>query len=136
MSDKEPKKKLVGPWQSLHGIIWIIGIIIIATHNWWWPGLLVLLGISILYEAILRQLVPGAFVEEKPAQTSQVTAPPAAAMQPPQATPAPVQEHRADLLPQVCPSCNAPIRGNEVKWTGRQSADCPYCGTNLPMSKA
>ncbi len=136
MSDNEPKKKLVGPWQSLHGIIWIIGIIILASYNWWWPGILVVLGISIFYEAILRQLVPGAFIEEKPAQTSQVTAPPAAAIPPLQATPVAVQEHRIDLLPQVCPSCNAPIRGNEVKWTGLQSANCPYCGTNLPMSKA
>jgi primosomal protein N' len=39
-------------------------------------------------------------------------------------------------LPQVCPSCSGPIRGHEVKWTGPQSANCPYCGTNLPMNKA
>jgi DNA-directed RNA polymerase subunit RPC12/RpoP len=39
-------------------------------------------------------------------------------------------------LPHVCPNCGGPIRGHEVKWTGVQSADCPYCGTNLPMSKA
>ncbi len=42
-------------------------------------------------------------------------------------------EHRLELLPSTCPSCGGPISGRQVKWTGRQSADCPYCGVNLPM---
>ena len=42
-------------------------------------------------------------------------------------------EHRLELLPATCPNCGGPLRGDNVKWTGAQSADCPYCGTNLPM---
>ena len=42
-------------------------------------------------------------------------------------------EHRLELLPATCPNCSAPIHGENVKWTGPQSADCPYCGVNLPM---
>ncbi len=141
MSDKEPKKKLVGPWQSLHGAIWLIGLYYMFTHNAWWPGILVLIAISAAYEAILRILVPQAFIEEQPSPSTNMgqstvdPVPPST----PVATPPPaptIQEHRLDLLPQVCPNCNAPIRGHEVKWTGPQSANCPYCGTNLPMSKA
>ncbi len=135
MSDNEPKKKLVGPWQSIHGLIWLVGIVILATRGWWWPGILVLIAISVLYEALLRQFVPGAFIEENPSPASQPAVPQVATMPPPQVQSA-IQEHRIDLLPQVCPSCNAPIRGHEVKWTGTQSANCPYCGTNLPMNKA
>ena len=45
-------------------------------------------------------------------------------------------EHRLHLLPATCPSCGGPTRGHEVKWTGPQSADCPYCGINLPMKKS
>ncbi len=136
MSDNEPKKKLVGPWQSLHAVIWLIGIYILATRDWWWPGILVLIAVSAVYEGLLRQLVPGAYVEEKPVQAGPVQAPPPVATAPAPAPVAIIQEHRAELLPQVCPNCNAPIRGHEVKWTGLQSANCPYCGTNLPMSKA
>ena len=41
--------------------------------------------------------------------------------------------HRLELLPSVCPNCGGPLHGDNVKWTGPQSADCPYCGTNIPM---
>ena len=139
MTNQQPKKKLQGPWRSVHAAIWLIGIYILATHNWWWPGILVLVGISALYEAILRSAVPEAFVEERstPLTAADREIAPAEVIPPPAAvTTAPVEEHRIDLLPQVCPSCNAPVRGYEVKWTGPQSADCPYCGTNLPMNKA
>jgi DNA-directed RNA polymerase subunit RPC12/RpoP len=50
--------------------------------------------------------------------------------------PAPVEQiHRSDLLPLTCPQCGGPIRAYEVKWTGKQSAACPYCDSNLPMKK-
>lgn len=34
-------------------------------------------------------------------------------------------------LPAKCPSCNGPIRNDEVDWIDAQSAECPYCGTTL-----
>jgi hypothetical protein len=135
MSTQEPKKKLVGPWRSLHVVIWLVGIYILASHSWWWPGILIVVAISAIYEGLLQRFAPEAFVEETPVESPKssgtMRVEPAAVM-----VPNPVQEHRLELLPQVCPSCNAPIRGHEVKWTGAQSANCPYCGTNLPMSKA
>jgi len=140
MTEKDSKKRLVGPWRSVHAAIWLIGLAVLAIFNWWWPGILVLVAISGLYEAYLRQNVAQAYEAEPPkvpeSQTVDVLEP-----TPPVASTAmtgvslPVQEHQLELLPQVCPSCSGPIRGHEVKWTGRQSANCPYCGTNLPMSK-
>jgi hypothetical protein len=135
MSNKEPKKKLVGPWRSLHAVIWLVGLYILFSRNWIFPGILVLLAISALYEGFLQRFAPHAFEDEMPIN---VPTPPAAVTSMPTQSlySNPVQEHRLELLPQACPSCNGPIRSHEVKWTGPQSVNCPYCGTNLPMSKA
>ncbi len=134
MSSK-PKRELVGVWRVVHLVIWLGGLYILLTYFQIFPGILVLVLISAVYEAILRQYVPKAYEEEPAVQeaprdeaTPQLAAP--------VKFPSPAPEHRIELLPQVCPNCNGPIRGHEVKWTGPQSADCPYCGTNLPMLKA
>lgn len=134
MNSRRPKKKLIGPWRSLHGLIWVAGIFYLISINAIWPGILVLFAISAIYEGLLQAFLPAAYEEEAPATTESQAAMPA---QPPtQITPPPQPAHRIDLLPPMCPNCNGPIRGSEVKWTGPQTADCPYCGTNLPMTKA
>ena len=135
MSDREPKKKLVGPWRNIHAAVWLIGLAILALKNWWWPGILVLVAISVLLEAVLMRFAPSAFqageAPETPPSADQAAAPaPAAAEQTAAA------QHRLELLPAVCPKCGGPIRGHDVKWTGPQSADCPFCGANLPLSPA
>ena len=129
MSDE---RKLVGPWRSIHGAVWLIGLAILFWKGWFWPGVLVLIGISAIVEAVIRLAVPSA--TEPAAESKEGTEPAATPQAPsptaPEAT-TPEPEHRADLLPPVCPKCNAPIRGNEVKWTGPRSANCAFCGANL-----
>ena len=134
MSNREPKKKLVDLWRSLHGVIWVLGIIILTSRGWWWPGILVLFAISAIYEGLLQHFAPEAYVEEEPEESAKPAGTIRIEPAPTFAPPAP-QEHRIELLPQVCPNCNAPIRGHEVRWTGPQSANCAYCGSNLPMNK-
>jgi hypothetical protein len=132
MSKQGQKPRLVGPWRSLHGAIWLVGLAILAWRDWWWPGILVLIAISMVIEAVLMQFAPQAFEKtEQPAPPTPSSAPPP--MPSPMAPLA--QEHRPELLPTICPRCGGPIRGHEVRWTGPQSADCPYCGANLPMKK-
>jgi hypothetical protein len=126
---KEGKRELVGSWRNLHTAVWLFGLAILFWKDWWWPGILVLVGISLVIEALLAQFVPHAFGENSstaPAAPAPVATPPVA----------PVAENHAELLPSACPNCGAPIRGHDVKWTGPQSADCPYCGANLPMGKS
>jgi hypothetical protein len=133
MSNKRPKKELIGLWRSLHAVIWLVGLYILFTRGSFFPGILVLLAISAIYEGVLQRFIPNAYEEQVPVETentSTVSVDPVSYTLPPLPL-----EHRIDLLPQFCPSCNGPIRGHEVKWTGVQSADCPYCGTNLPMAK-
>lgn len=135
MSMRKTKRELVGIWQVFHLIIWGGGLFYLISSGKIWPGILVLLMISAVYEALVRRYIPTAY-EEVP-QTEPI--PPAGDMPvnvPVNATPPTPAEHRLELLPLTCPNCGGPIRGHEVKWTGTQSADCPYCGTNLPMSKA
>jgi hypothetical protein len=134
MSSKRSKKELVGIWRGLHFVIWMVGLYVLISRNYIFPGILVLIAISAIYEGALQRFVPDAY--EEPVQGEEGMTGSAPAEPAPSATPPAPPEHRIDLLPQVCPSCNGPIRGHEVKWTGAQSANCPYCGTNLPMNKA
>jgi hypothetical protein len=134
MSKRDRGRTMVGPWRSMHTAVWLIGIAILFWKGWWWPGILVLVAISMILEALLSQMAPQAFEPEEPAGTPQAM--PQALPGPVPATPpAPATEHRLELLPAACPNCSGPIRGHEVRWTGPQSTDCPYCGTNLPMKK-
>jgi hypothetical protein len=126
---KHRKTRLKGPWGSVQTAIWLIGLAILALNNWWWPGILVLVAISTLSQAAIQAIAPDA-VEELPADE----APAEAAPQPVPTAPKPIQvEHPTGRLPSECPKCSAPVRGSEVQWTGPQSADCPYCGANLPL---
>ena len=137
MSKQERKQKLVGPWRKLHGAVWLIGLAILFWKGWFWPGILVLIALSAVLEGLLMLWAPQAFEEEAPPLApAPAAAPPAPPAPVPPAPPAPapaVSEHHLELLPSVCPKCGGPIRGHEVKWTGPQSADCPYCGANLPL---
>ena len=116
------------------GIIWMIGLGFLFLHGWWWPGILILVGLSMLVGSIEAETA------QRPPEVQNVQPPqPAPPPAPVQAAPAPFLQtpaaagHRVDLLPATCPRCGGPIRAHEVKWTGVQAAACPYCGTNLPM---
>ena len=121
------KSELVGPWRSIHGAVWLIGLAILFWRGWWWPGILILIALSTIVESVIRLAVPSATAADDPPRTTPTSNLPMESDQ--AAGPA----HRSDLLPSECPKCGAPARGNEVIWTGPQSADCPYCGANLPM---
>lgn len=126
------RARIRGRWHGLHGAIWMIGLGILAWHGWWWPGMLVLIGISMILESTMAQPARQTFEETRPPQAS--PPPPSTPPQPFSQAPA-VSGHRIELLPQTCSRCGGPIRGHEVKWTGPQSAACPYCGSNLSMKK-
>jgi hypothetical protein len=139
------KTKLKGPWQTVHTVIWLIGLAILAWQDWWWPGILVLIAISMVAQVIIQRRVPDAFEEEVEEEKVVGQAPAAPAMATTAVTAesvgssaaeatAPTEEkHPTQRLPSECPKCSAPIRGQEARWTGRESADCPYCGANLPL---
>ena len=122
--------RLFRPWGFFGGGLWVIILLMFLFGGRWWPGILVLIGLSVVFGSIFRASTP---------QWPQNPPPPDVPMRPPvapTAAPAPATPvHRVDLLPATCPQCGGPIRAYEVKWTGAQSAACPFCGSNLPMKK-
>ena len=102
------------PWQKIQGAIWLIGIAILAWQNWWWPGILILVAISGLTEALIRMQVSrqqARIVADREATELAAT--------------------RALHLPEVCPSCGSPVNADEVTWTGEKTATCAFCASNL-----
>ena len=64
MSKDESKQKLAGPWRSIHAAVWLIGLAILFYTGNWWPGILVLIAISGVVEALIRRYAPGAVEDE------------------------------------------------------------------------
>jgi hypothetical protein len=127
--------QLKGPWKSIHSAIWLIGLAILFWKGWWWPGILVLIALSALVQGAIQIMVPEA-VEEMEGAGDKPEAPQPAPVETPKPAVATPAVHPTQRLPSECPKCSAPIRGAEVHWTGPESADCPYCGTNLPLKPA
>src|SRR5512140_301202 len=125
---------------GIHSGIWMIGLAILFLTGLWWPGILILVGLSMVLQWVFS---------ESSSQQSFETAPqpaPRPVTQAPVPTPAPqvtpivtqpaVSYHPVQDLPSACPHCGGPVRANEVKWTGPRSAVCSYCGSGLPLKKA
>lgn len=133
------KKQLKSPWNNLQSAVWVIGIAILFMSGDWWPGILFVVGASILVETFIQVVVPSAVDEEPPAVPAPQAAPeitPTAPAPVPETAPNPTTEPPApvyctDLLPTSCPSCGARVRENEVRWVGESSADCAYCASPL-----
>ncbi len=37
-----------GPWGNIQTVVWLVGLAILAWHGWWWPGILVLVAVSMV----------------------------------------------------------------------------------------
>ena len=42
--------------EEIQGGLWLIGIAVIVWQGWYWPGLLILVGLSAMVEGALRML--------------------------------------------------------------------------------
>ena len=136
MSKKEPEKKLVGQWRKIHGAIWLFGLAVLIWKGWMWPGILFLIAFSAIVEIVIMRFVPSSYVEEEP-EGSTLSQKPAPPISPPpfMGTVGENVSYHPEQLPTNCPRCGAPSRGHEVKWTSPYSADCSFCGANLPLTK-
>jgi hypothetical protein len=137
MSTSHGEKKLVGPWRAVHALIWLVGLAILAWTNGWWPGILLLIGLSIIFETFLKWFAPHAYQDatEVPPQPSEQVSTSTAQPSVLSVPPAPEWTGRDDWLPSTCPKCGAPTRASQVRWSGPSSAACPYCGINLPLQR-
>ncbi len=124
-------EKLGEPWRSVHGAVWMIGLAILFWQGWFWPGILVLVGVSALLEAVMQVAIPGAAATGAPSLGRAPTSEPAV-VAPPEAD----LHQRMDLLPATCPGCGAPVRAQNVHWTGPRSAECVYCGVQMSVRES
>ena len=100
------------PWKQVQGAIWLIGLAYLFWQGPFFPGILVLVAISGVTQALIQVYVKQQ--EEKRQQT----------------------ERRTDWLPAKCPTCGAPLSVETVRWTGPDTADCPYCSAHLKTAAA
>lgn len=97
-------------WQQVHSAIWMIGLAILFWQGWWWPGILVLVALSGLAQALIHWQVKRAEDTRQQIQQRQQ-----------------IQETRAAKLPENCPNCGAPLNAAAVTWISNNTATCPYC---------
>jgi hypothetical protein len=129
-------RKTVRRRGRFHAAIWLIGLAVLAITDRWWPGILILVVISVLLETTVRRGDQGEGDEEKPEMVEEEKPEVAPAPPPRVETVAPPAEiHKGEWLPLSCPKCGAPTRAAEVRWIGDASAACPFCGSNLPLKK-
>ncbi|HOB53690.1 MAG TPA: hypothetical protein PK176_05965 [Acidobacteriota bacterium] len=121
MIETKEMQQPAGPWSSIQAVIWLVGLAVLAWHGWWWPGILVLVAISVVSKRMVAAMAPPPLAAE-PAPAAPV--PPIEAM-----SPAPA--YRPNLLPDTCARCGGPVDGQKIRWTGPQSAVCSYCGARL-----
>lgn len=126
------RSKQHGPAAEVQSAIWLIGLGILFFTGWWWPGILIVIGVSMVAGALARGIELPAAPPEPPAFPSPPpAAPPPAPAQPvvlrpePEARPAP----RAVRLPDICPNCGAPPRSLTSR--SEKPGVCPFCGSEI-----
>jgi len=112
--DNAAEPELPATWKQIQSAIWLIGLAILAWQNWWWPGILVLVGISGLVQAGIQMYLSKQSQTQQEASEAQDLA-----------------KQRGEWLPSICPTCGAPLSVSTVRWTSAATADCPYCKANL-----
>jgi len=117
--------------RNIQAAIWLIGIgFLILTHHWW-PGILILVGISMVVGAVTR----GATQDNWPQQPNwppvQPPAPLAYTPPAPAAPAAQVPVYDLGWVPNRCASCGGPLNVTGLKVLDSRTVTCPFCGTKI-----
>lgn len=125
----------------LMGMIWMFGLAYLAFSHNWWPGILVLIGITMVLSAVLRSgdvpIPPAPPIAPEP-QRDFASAPrsstPVGAPTPftssgeAPAQPKPVERYD---LPDRCPNCGGPTGASAPHGGTSDPTVCHYCGSRL-----
>lgn len=120
----------------IQAAIWLIGIGVLALTHHWWPGILVLIGISMVVGALTEtKTAPRQGGFPNPPEPPATPQPPARpqVVNPPglfSAAPAPPADDLS-WLPSNCPACGGPLTVTGIKMETPRSAACPFCGTKI-----
>jgi hypothetical protein len=102
------------PKQSISSAVFLIGLATLFALDWFWPGILVLVGLTALLEAGLRRWLPDP--DDIPLRVDN-----------PEGAPPPAQR----VVPARCPSCGAATPETVQSAQGQTKVVCSYCGSQL-----
>ena len=117
-SAKKHEDELPGVWGAAQGVIWVLGIAFLAWTDWWWPGIMVLVAISMIAGAVMRRQVDKHQASARVAAEEKV-----------------IHAARAEALPERCTACGAQLTARNVIWRSQTTASCPYCDTAVKATK-
>ncbi len=112
--------QISAPRKSISGGIFLIGLAILFATDHFWPGILVLIGVTSMVEVFLRRMTPDD--EDIPLR---VDLPERLASKP-----------ELVRYPAKCPHCGAPVPEPLQEGTNKHSAACAYCGATLEPVKS
>src|SRR5512139_3974269 len=101
------ERNLRGLYGAVQSAIWLIGLAILFYTGNWFPGILVLVAISGITQALLASMAKNQ--EQKKAEQAALAASARTA---------------AMAVPPNCPTCGAAISASTVTWTGPTTAQC------------
>ena len=108
---KTQERELTGLYAAIQSGIWLIGLAILFYTGNWFPGILILVAVSGITQAVLQSFAKRDAEKEQVAQ---------------------VARQAALAVPTHCPTCGAAISADSVVWTGATTAQCPYCKAAVP----
>jgi hypothetical protein len=132
------RKYFQGNTGNITAAIWLIGLGILALTDQWWPGILILIGLSMVAKAVIpvaegvsKTLRPSdneddySYLEEP--LSGEVTPAPARVPE------APLQVKVSKTLPSSCPMCGAPVDARKIKHSASGAPSCSYCDAKLAV---
>lgn len=119
---------------QLIGVIWLFGLAFLAFTNRWWPGILILVGITMIASMVLNRatLPDGPDLAPPPPPPHPVDAPTPFAAPASDVTRTQTPPRAAPIeLPDRCPNCGGPTGAAAAQSLQQDPTVCPYCGSRL-----
>jgi hypothetical protein len=106
------ERDLKGIYGAVQSGIWLIGLALLAWQGAWWPGILILVAISGITQAVLQGMAKRQASVAETANAARAA---------------------ATAVPPNCPTCGAAINASSGVWSGPTAAQCPYCKSAIPL---
>lgn len=122
--------------------IWLIGLGILFWVGYIWPGILILIGFSMIVSVYMKEepampRPPAAAAPPEPIEAPEAKLAEPAVEESLPAVLAPEGErlYLANRLPEKCPACDAPMKANAEKlmWHEDKSFACMFCGYRVSV---
>ncbi len=121
--------------------VWLIGLGILFLLDAFWPGILILIGLSMLVQSLMpeEEELPAqeSHEEIKPDDTIEAEEVPSMDEGSPDPVPPPLEplQVMASDLPKECPACGGPVAENAqaVQSVGDGAVLCPFCDARIKL---